>query len=81
MTWFQCFIMFSMLWWLVFFCLLPIGVKNAYEAGERLVDGQETGAPVKTDVKKKAFWTSLIALILALSSKAMMDYFDFVIPV
>lgn len=80
MTWFQCFIMFSLLWWLVFFCLLPIGVKTAHEAGEELVSGQEHGAPVKANLRKKAFWATLIGAALALSCKVTMDYFDFVIP-
>lgn len=80
MNWFQFFIMLSLIWWLVFFCLLPIGVKNAHEVGEKTVDGQELGAPVKPNLKKKAFYTTLIAVALTLATKIIMDTNDFVIP-
>ena len=80
MSWFQFFILLSLVWWVVFFCLLPVGVKNPHEAGEALVEGQEHGAPVKSNMKKKTLWTTIIAVVLTLITKVTMDYFDFVIP-
>ena len=46
---------YAVCWFLVFFCLLPIGL------GE--VDA-ESGAPLKADLGKKALWASGIAALL-----------------
>jgi predicted secreted protein len=46
---------YAVLWFLVFFCLLPIGL------GE--VD-PETGAPLRPYLGKKALWASAIAAVL-----------------
>jgi predicted secreted protein len=46
---------YAVCWFLVFFCLLPIGL------GE--IDA-ETGAPLKANLGKKALWASIIAAVL-----------------
>lgn len=54
---------YLIIWWLVFFMLLPIGVK----AESRPVEGQASSAPENPYLWKKAFACSLIsALLLAL---------------
>ncbi len=79
MSWFQFFIIFSLVWWLVFFCILPIGIKTAEESGETVVEGQEMGAPVKAGLKRKALYTTAIALALSLLGKWVMDTFEIVL--
>lgn len=49
---------YAVCWFLVFFCLLPIGL------GE--VDA-ETGAPLKANLGKKALWASVVAAMLWLA--------------
>ena len=49
---------YAVCWFLVFFCLLPIGL------GE--VDA-ETGAPLKANLGKKALWASVTAVVLWLA--------------
>ena len=49
---------YAVLWFLVLFCLLPIGLGA--------VD-PDTGAPVNAQLKRKAIWASGIAAILWLA--------------
>lgn len=51
------------LWWMSFFVMLPIGVKNLEEGGE-LAPGHEVGAPVAPNLKKKALWAAGLATVL-----------------
>jgi predicted secreted protein len=61
------------LWWLCFFVMLPIGVKNLEEEGE-MAPGLEKGAPARPNLGKKALWAAglatglWIALILVLNA-------------
>jgi predicted secreted protein len=55
---------FIICWWLCFFCLLPVGVKNLDEAGEAPSFGQERAAPARADLKKKAVWAAGLAVVL-----------------
>lgn len=57
------FLTYLIIWWLVFFMLLPVGVK----AEDRPIEGQASSAPQNPNIWKKAFACSLIsALLLAL---------------
>lgn len=64
MTWFQCAIVFSCLWWMVLFCALPIGMASASE---------KEGGRKAPSLRKKCLWVTVIALLLALASKGVMD--------
>lgn len=55
-TWF-------ILWWLSFFIMLPIGVRNLEEAGD-VAPGHETGAPVAPNLGKKALWAAGLATVI-----------------
>lgn len=45
MTWFNNIVAFIVIYMLSLFCVLPIGVRTAEEAGEKLLPGQATSAP------------------------------------
>jgi len=45
---------------MVFFCALPIGVKQA----QQRVRGEMPGAPAVPNLKRKALWTTLAATVL-----------------
>ncbi len=51
------------LWWLCFFIMLPIGVRNLEEAGE-LAPGHERGAPSRPNLGKKALWAAGLATVV-----------------
>ncbi|MFP3942416.1 MAG: DUF1467 family protein [Alphaproteobacteria bacterium] len=53
-------VIYVVVWWLVFFAVLPWGVRSQRESGEE-IEGTEPGAPVKPDLGRKALITSLIA--------------------
>ena len=53
-------VIYLILWWLVFFVMLPFGV----ERDQDVRFGNDPGAPKKSLVKKKAIISSFITLIL-----------------
>ncbi|MFC3225985.1 DUF1467 family protein [Marinibaculum pumilum] len=55
---------FIILWWLVFFCLLPVGVRTAEEEGQVPETGHATSAPVRPQIARKMLITTGIAAIL-----------------
>jgi len=60
MNWFTGTMVFIILWWLVWFCALPIGVRPADVPEE----GHEPGAPVKPYLWWKAAGTTAVAAAL-----------------
>ncbi len=68
-------VLFVVIWWPVFFCVLPVGMKQPDER----VPGEMPGAPAAPDLKRKALWTTLIAAIiwLAVYGLILADLFSF----
>lgn len=54
---------YVIVWWLVLFCLLPIGVRSQLEDGD-IAPGTEPGAPVQTGLMRKAMWATVIAFVV-----------------
>lgn len=54
---------FFIVWWLVFFAVLPWGVPNDHE-GREVTLGQERGAPDMPMLGRKVLITSLIAAVI-----------------
>lgn len=48
-------------WWITLFAVLPFGVRGVHESAEP-APGHDRGAPLVPDLKRKALWTSGIAL-------------------
>ena len=55
-------VIYLILWWLVFFVMLPFGI----ERDQDVTFGNDPGAPKKSLIKKKAIISSFITLILTL---------------
>ena len=53
-------VIYLILWWLVFFVMLPFGI----ERDQDVTFGNDPGAPKKSLVKKKAIITNFITLFL-----------------
>jgi predicted secreted protein len=51
-------VVFVVSFWVVLFAVLPIGVRSQAEAGT-VVPGTEPGAPVVTNLRRKAIWALL----------------------
>lgn len=60
MTWTSGVVLFVLIWWMVFFAVLPWGVRRA--EGEAL--GHDAGAPLKPRLWLKAAITTGIAALL-----------------
>jgi predicted secreted protein len=54
---------YFVIWWIILFAVLPIGVKSQIEDGN-VVPGSEPGAPARPMLLKKAIITSIVALPL-----------------
>jgi len=61
------FVVYIVIWWLVLFMVLPIGVKSHDESGETVVPGTTSSAPVNPRMGFKALITSAIAAVLWLA--------------
>jgi predicted secreted protein len=55
---------YFIIWWAVLFAVLPIGVRNAHEAGAEIPPGTDAGAPVNPNLLRKALLTTVIAAIV-----------------
>ena len=49
------------IWWITLFAILPLGVRNAHEAGEQVGEGHDAGAPVSHGLMKKALINTVVA--------------------
>lgn len=57
-------VIFVIIWWSVFFAVLPWGVRGRWESTDDGVKGAEPGAPVKPDLARKALITTGITIVL-----------------
>lgn len=56
-------ILFAVIWFMIFFMVLPVRFKSQAEAGE-IVPGTPASAPADAQVARKAKITTLIAIVL-----------------
>ncbi len=64
MTWFSGIVVFVIIWWLVFFMTLPVGVRSPDEAGVEVRPGHASSAPVRPRIGLKAGVTTAISVVL-----------------
>ena len=57
-------IVFVMLWWIIFFSVLPFGVRSNKEAFKEKIGGIDPGAPKNPKIGKKFLITTLITTII-----------------
>jgi predicted secreted protein len=55
---------YFVIWWISLFAILPIGVRNAHEAGEAVGEGHDAGAPVAHGLVKKALINTVVATVI-----------------
>ncbi len=53
-------VVYTIIWWSVFFCMLPIGMRQP----DQRVAGEMPGAPEKHDLKRKAVWTTVLSAVI-----------------
>ena len=57
-------IVYVMIWWVVFFSVLPIGIQSKKEIFKERVEGFDPGAPNNPKIAKKFLITTIITSIL-----------------
>ncbi len=57
-------VIFIVWWWVAFLAVLPRGVESRWEAEDDGVKGADPGAPVKPDLKNKAWLATKITAVL-----------------
>lgn len=56
------FFIYLLVWWVVIFAVLPVGVERHAEHGK----GYDAGAPKNADMKKKLIMTTVISAVIVL---------------
>ena len=55
---------FIMIWWVIFFMILPLWSRSHAETGIEVTKGGDPGAPVVTHLKKKLIYNTIIAFVV-----------------
>jgi predicted secreted protein len=63
MNWFSALVVWLIIWWLVLFIILPIGIRGQAEEND-VLEGSEPGAPHTLDIKRKFIQTTIVASVL-----------------
>ena len=59
-------IVYVMIWWIIFFSVLPFGVRSNKEVFKEKIGGIDPGAPKNPKIGKKFLITTLITTIIFL---------------
>ena len=57
-------IVFIIIWWIIFFSVLPIGIKSKKNGISGKVEGEDPGAPQNPYIFRKFIYTTLITIII-----------------
>jgi predicted secreted protein len=57
-------IVYVMIWWIIFFSILPIGIKSNKEVFKDSIEGVDPGAPKNPKIWKKFLITTIITSII-----------------
>jgi predicted secreted protein len=58
------FAIYFVLWWTVLFAVLPFGIRNPGESGQKVSTGTDPGAPVMPRMARKLLWTTIVSTIV-----------------
>ena len=57
-------IIYVMIWWIIFFSVLPIGIQSNKEVFKEKIGGVDPGAPINPGIGKKFLITTFITTII-----------------
>ena len=57
-------IVYIIIWWIVFFSVLPVGIQSNKEIFKEKIEGMDPGAPKNPNIAKKFFITTLITTVI-----------------
>ena len=64
-------IVFVLIWWIIFFSLLPIDVDRKHK---EMVEGADKGSPENPKIIKKIIYTTVITLIIFIGIFMLVKY-------
>ena len=53
-----------MIWWIIFFSVLPVGIQSNKEVFKEKIEGMDPGAPKNPNIAKKFLLTTLITSLI-----------------
>ena len=59
-------IVFVIIWWIIFFSVLPIGIRSNKEKFRERIEGIDPGAPKNPKIAKKFLITTIITTLIFL---------------
>ena len=57
-------IVYVLIWWIIFFSVLPVGIQSNKEKFKERIGGIDTGAPINPKIAKKFLITTIITTII-----------------
>ena len=57
-------IVYVMIWWIIFFSVLPTGIQSNKEVFKEKIEGMDPGAPKNPRIAKKFLITTIITSII-----------------
>ena len=57
-------VVYVIVWWIVFFSILPIGIKHDEKPFRNNLEGIDPGAPKNPNILKKFLYTTLITTVI-----------------
>ena len=57
-------IVYVLIWWIIFFSVLPIGIQSNKETFREKLEGNDPGAPKNPKIAKKFLITTIITSII-----------------
>ena len=57
-------IVYVMIWWIIFFSVLPVGIRSNKEVFQERIEGMDPGAPKNPNIAKKFLLTTLITSLI-----------------
>ena len=57
-------IVYVLIWWKIFFSVLPVGIQSNKEKFKEKIEGIDPGAPINPKIGKKFLITTLITSII-----------------
>ena len=57
-------IVYVLIWWMIFFSFLPVGIQSKKEKFKERIDGMDPGAPNNPKIGKKFLITTIITSII-----------------
>lgn len=74
MTWYTAIVAFTIIWWVVLFTILPIGVRTAADEQMEAEPGHAPSAPLMPRLGRKFLITTGISVLVLLAYWALLTY-------